>query len=279
MPLAPLPTIATWLLLLPGVAQSAAQVVSCHLEYWQEAPKLKRITLVNDSEKAIEAYRLVQHCEHTRGAGGGDIFDFPRGAISSMHPADGRFLTHSGLEHDETWEIGFVNTEGTGSDARECNPEVIAILFGDGTYEGNEDVVRAIKAARDGIRDSVKFWVERFAEDSANPNLEAISAEAQDRIRHERAEQDANPYTVAVQTEPLLHAYWSGRLQVDVNIEPRARTSGSRQTPAAQWQRLGKDIDGWKAKIADDQAMKVLDAEFPPISPDKSANEKAATGP
>jgi hypothetical protein len=273
--------IASCLFLFCGLAQSPAQVVSCHLEYSREQPQLTRITLVNDSEKTVEAFRLIQRCYHGGGARSGDILDFSGTAISSMHAADGAILRRSGLGRGDTWDAGFLNSEGAGNSARECVPELTAILFAGGSYEGSEDVVRALKARRDGIRDSVDYWVERFArEDPANPSLEAIHTETQERVSHDRSEINANNYNfLGDNPEPSLHSYWTGREQVDMNIELWARPDSSRHTVADQWRQLANNIDRWKKKVAEDVAMKVLDAQFPPVSPGKPAAEVAPSSP
>jgi hypothetical protein len=174
-----------------------AQDRGYHVEL-SDGPKLGNgtlllVTLVNDSQKPIEAYDAQAKCwvgDDSR-AGSGANYDaltiagdsvsnpYDSGSLSARHNTvlrpGGRMVT----------QLGLISEPGC-----EWKPDVEAVLYADGTYGGDETAARGLQAYRDGVVASVRDWVNTFADPGtlrqeagmSAEGLAAIKAEAQRRV-------------------------------------------------------------------------------------------------
>jgi hypothetical protein len=249
-----------------------AQSANFHMEYVPGRIDSTRIVLVNDGQQAIVAWQLFETCgKHIYDWYRGDVVNFPEGHLGSIHGADGRFSHGVGVEPGGSWDAGSLNscTDGMSSEKLTSVARFDGVIFADGSYEGDEAVVRQLKARRDGIAANVRSWAEVFG--AANPDgsgLDQILAAIKIHQGEETAERDRYPFPSAVpEEEDPKRAYWEGRLQVEaILLTSRTnRASQGEEPAAARLKRIVHLLDEWKTKIETDPARQKLDAEFPPI--------------
>jgi hypothetical protein len=70
--------------------------------------------------------------------------------------------------------------------------------------------------------------------------------------------------------QALLWLYWSGRVQVDTNLELRLngfiKGSSGVKTASEALRKIADEIDQWKTKIDSNPAQQKLDTAFPPLT-------------
>jgi hypothetical protein len=256
-----------------------AQSANFHMEYVPGPGDSTRIVLVNDGQQAILAWQLSETCGKHIGHSwsSGDAFDVPGGSDPFIHGADGRLSRGIGVEPGGSWDAGSLNscTDGMSSEKLTSVARFDGVIFADGSYEGDEAVVRALKAHRDGIVASVRSWAEVFG--AANPDgsgLDQILAAIKIHEGEEKAQRDRYPFPGGIrEAEDPMRGYWEGRLQVEECLLISRTNQGSQgEEPAAtRLKRIVHLLDEWKTKIETDPAMQKLDAEFPPIAESATA--------
>jgi hypothetical protein len=182
------PVILGW---LPLVAQSS----SYHLEF--DDDKLgQRVILVNDSEKPMEAFAASQRCQRAGGGSGADgskdILFYPsEGGGSDMQAADrSRPPRSGGLDTGARRKTFLVMMSERG----DCQNRITAVLFSDGSFEGDDAAVRSLKAQRDGLAGGVHYWADRIGrEEPDGSTLNALLAEVRERMVADQAKQKKYP--------------------------------------------------------------------------------------
>jgi hypothetical protein len=245
--------------LLTAVAQLPAfgQSPGYHFEYSDgpmNHPESHWVTFVGNSDKPIEAYEMREQklggefCAERRC----DILDNP-----GLTP----------LERGEKWDYGYLSW---GPDGKECEPRADAVIFADGSYEGNEAVVRALMADRDGVAAALNHWSQEIsAKKPGASSLDELLDEAESRINEDRPEQPQHPPSLsgADETEALPREYWRGRYMVDrfVNSElSTAETNDVAMTRSFLW--ILRSVETWRTKINTSLSMKMLNIKFPPTT-------------
>lgn len=258
---------------LPLVAQSS----SYHMELVDVAPEITQIVLVNDSSQPIEAFHVLEKCDAgdawwsrdaLSGPGG------PRSTSSDIHGAHGRFSQTIGVEPGGRWDGQYLPK----SNGYECGERADAIIFADGSYEGDEAAVCSLMAKRDGVTSALKYWTDKFeGENPDGSTLSSIFAEAKRR----KAEDDVrmSTYRIHVNTEPEppQREYWLGRLLVDQNLLVHLPKEFPSDKASAIFLHAAGFIGDWKEKFDKDTSMKKLSLIFRPISmPAEQSAETAA---
>jgi hypothetical protein len=260
---------------LPLIAQSS----DYHLEFADRVNGPARVILVNDSEKSIEAYYPFQRCKS--GAtyyGGQDVLDVP-GVDNSLHGAGGSG-PRSVLEPGGRWETVISPSAGStssvstssgstsGDGAERCEPRIDAIIFADGSFDGNAEFVKALKARRDGTVAAVNYWADRFSHENPDGSgLGVLLADANRLYAEDGTRQ--RKYRLNLPNDdppPLLREYWHARFHVDQNVAHFLAHDLSKETASENLHLAAGFIDEWKKKIDSDAAMRKLNSEFPPIT-------------
>jgi hypothetical protein len=219
--------------------------------------------LVNDSQKTIEAYHFSAKCrsagrmksatEYSYDAldsGGTSRSGPPTGAVAGIHTTRDvaergtRMVSMENLLPQPdgcVWDAGFD-----------------AVIYADGSYEGDEIRVRGLQARRDGVAECVKYWANRLAQEAVDrASLETIRADAERLTEEDRKETISRCSKL-----PLACEYWRGRSQVDTTVAHDTRP----------W-KDGPYIEGYggiiqkyarhEKKVEADVALKRLDVVFP----------------
>jgi hypothetical protein len=262
------PVILGW---LPLAAQSS----SYHLEF-ADHKHSQQVILVNDSEKSIEAYGASQLCFKPKQYVGvdesRDILDISfRGTPSSMRAADGREPPRSGvLETGARRSTGIFIPENW-----DCETQVNAVLFSDGSFEGEDAAVRGLKSRRDGLAAGIHYWADRISREKPyGSTLDALRDEVKQRKVEDQMKQrtyTSHPRLTFEKAEPpipppLLGQYWSGWLAVEANIELLFPKDLSQEKASENFRKVADEINQWKAKIDGNLALQKLNIVFPPIS-------------
>jgi hypothetical protein len=232
------------------------------------SPTQTDIRLVNDSRQPIEAFYVSQHRDL---CGAYSIHDALQGWGSTqgdIHGADSRPYRGASVEPGGWWNGGFVSHYTDNNGDHECLVEIDAVIFGDGSYEGKEEVVQGLKAYRDGIRASVNDWSEKLKGESWDESsLSTLSAEAALREAGDRHQQSKYPFNpIRDETKPLMRWYWEGREQVEENTAIQLSSKLTGEEATGRIQKVAHIIALWKKKIDNDLSLQRLDAKFPPIS-------------
>lgn len=258
-----------WLVIL-GWLPLAAQSSSYHLEFDDRIPGQppQLLTLVNDSEKPIEAFESSQRCHKGRLSTGSDdsfdILDHLQGEIQATNesiPPRSRVL-----ETGERWRtiVAF------SPEHRGCHMRINAVFFSDGSFEGDDAAVQGLKARRDGLAAGIHFWADRLSREKPDGStLDALLAAVRQRIAEDQTKQKKYPIDIRHDDPPpLLWQYWSGRLAVERNIEVQLfLTKHLSQEKASQYLRNVADaINQWREKIDGNLALQKLNIVFPAIS-------------
>jgi|GEM_PF-7049568 hypothetical protein len=262
------------------IAISSMNAQSWHLEtpYSPRSPEV-----VNDSHKTIEAYSSFHLCPNKAFTPGKiwhdqDALDSSGITTGDMKAADGKQMHSIGIEPGGRWIMPGTPGQIVNEKEISCELQVDAILFTDGSYEGDEASVRALQARRDGIRASVNYWSEKFNIENPDPSdFATLRNQAKDRLKQERDIFDKYLYAALnSETQPLSMAYWNGRIQVDQNVEHWISDSLSGEKALKNYQRSASDIARWQKKIETDISMQNLSAEFPPVTEDSVKPENLA---
>lgn len=250
----------------------AAQSSSYHLEFEDRGPGHQDVFLVNDSEKPIEAFGISQRCykpgTEERVGGGGhasrDILDFFLGASSDMRSADGSPERRGGLETGGRWRTGLAILAENG----DCQAQINAVLFSDGSFEGEDTAVRGLKARRDGLAAAVNYWADQVSREKPDGStLDALQAELKQRIADDKAKaRKYPPDNIHGDTSALFWHYWSGWLQVERNIELNFPKELSQEKASQNFRKIADEIGQWKKKIDGNLALQKLNVVFPAVS-------------
>ncbi|MGB9419005.1 MAG: hypothetical protein WCB58_22030 [Acidobacteriaceae bacterium] len=232
---------------------------------------------MNDSAKPIEAFFLWQQCGTALGM---SIHDTQRPVGSSFSPdiqdalsgggdrvgvrgADGR-----NVKQDEVIAQGqrFITLTSLASDpeSMKCELKIIAAVFTDGSFEGDDQALSSIQARRDGSASGVRYWMAKLNPQSGEmPEREAILADAESRSHaDQQALQTIGGPVIKVVFTPAYN-YWMGRSQVDDWVAGDLKDQLQRQDPTKALQSMARWLDHWQKKFDGDIAMKKLAAAFP----------------
>jgi hypothetical protein len=268
-----------------GSLPLAAQSPSYHLETDDRMSGWQQVILVNDSEKPIEAYAAYQQCQaqpkpHSTYLGGStlaseDILSDPHlnGISVHLRAADGSLARHGVLEKGDRWMTFLVVTPEKG----DCQNKITAVLFSDGSFEGEDAAVRGIKASRDGWAAGVHYWADRIGREKPDGStLAALLAEVKQRKTEDQSRMRKYPeYTQGEDTSSLLWHYWASWANVELILEPALTNDLKRQTPSDAVRRITDEINEWKKKIDGNLALQKLNMVFPPISDSGESPELA----
>jgi hypothetical protein len=271
--------------LTTGWMPLAAQSSSYHLESDDRAPGRQPLLLVNDSEKSIEAYGASQLCFKPKTYTGvpddsRDILDHPFGGVTSdMRAADGNGPPRSGvLETGARWR-----TQMATQPEWDCRTQVNAVLFSDGSFEGEDAAVRGLKARRDGLAAAINYWADRVRREQPDGStLDALHDELKKRKAEDlskRGKYQSHPHLTfdgAVPPVPpqLLEQYWSGWLSVETNLEFHLSKYLTQEKAGEGLQKFVDEIDQWKAKIDGNLALQKLNVVCPPISESSESKDR-----
>jgi len=251
------PIIVGW---LPLASRSS----SYHLEFDDRIPGYEEVTLVNDSEKSIEAYEVSQACQRSNGGIGNDFLDYILGGSSNIRAADGSIAHNGVLEPGGRWRIGKFTLPVNG----DCQNQVIAVLFSDGSFEGKDAAVRGLKAHRDGLAAGANYWADRVNQEKPDGStLDALLAEVKRCIVEDQSEQRKYWLRLRYDDTPQpLWLYWSGRIQVERTVEVTLPKDLSQEKAAQSFREVADLINQWKKKIDGNLALQKLNGMFPPVS-------------
>lgn len=263
-----------WWAFFLACAPLAAQSGSYHLELSHPTQGVSRYIPINDSRKPIEAFLVSQWCTSSGESSGGDVLDHP-GISSEVHGPDGRRSPKSGiLEPGGWWDTMAPTTSTSKQGVETCRPQVDAVIFSDGSYQGEAAAIKALQAKRDGFAVGVSYWAQRFnGNDLSQLSPAALRMDAENLVAGDSAEYLKASQSRQGPSNPptALQMYWSGRKEVDDDVLlwfPREPASESRQaatgsTSEGAVQRIASSIAEWKNKIDSDVAMKKLEIIFP----------------
>jgi hypothetical protein len=255
----------------------AAQSSSYHLEFDDRIPGHQPVILVNDSEKSIEAYGASQLCFKAKVYTGvpnesRDVLDNPfNGAASGVRAPDGRGPARGGvLETGARWRTNMATRPDW-----DCRTQVNAVLFSDGSFEGEDTAVRGLKARRDGLAAAIHYWADRISREKPDGStLDALHDELKKRKAEDLLKQgkyrSQQHLTFEGAVPPLppppLEQYWSGWLSVEANLEFQLSRSLTHEDAGENFRKLAEEIHQWKAKIDGNLALQKLNVAFPAIS-------------
>jgi len=250
--------IAVRLLLLSiycGALSAQSQTVHTHIQLSEGTSG--HIIVINGSPKTIEAFHMKSKC----GTGGGDTTKDKlesRGTVSSWAAPDGTRFNEPDVIGP--WARVALIHMAPKQPGNGCvwDIDVDAVIYADGTFEGDESVVRTLQAQRDGYAAALAYWTERFKQDaSGTVDVEATAAAANRMV-----EDDSNKgYRGCLGKPSPTCAYWRGRWQVDINLAERIKPSSN--PPSQRYDEMVQECAQWRAKIEADNALKTLDAVFP----------------
>ncbi len=254
-------------LLLIGICSSrlGAQTPAYHSEY-DEAPNgFIRMVLVNDSDKTIEAFHATERCSQGGSEQSADTLDFPVDSIASISGPDGRFARRGVVEPGGRWTSSLFESTPT---ATNCDVQIEAVLFGDGTYDGSDAAVEELKARRDGIAAGVQLWVEKLStNDGVAPTEETLHAEAVSVTAQDTAQRNKYRHGPQGRSEDFAsYGYWAGRVQVDINILHQFAHGAKTKEAPVDLTKLTDMVSRWSNKVNTNAALKRLDVTFPPAA-------------
>lgn len=217
--------------------------------------------LVNDSQKIIEAYHFSAKCLSAGRLKGATEYSYD--ALQNSGTSMGVPPTGvAGISHRDVLEPGArtVAADNLLPQPSGCvwDADFDAVIYADGSYEGDEMKVRGLQARRDGIAERLEYWANRLAQEAKDKaSLETIRASA------ERLKEEDRKKTVSICSKlPVSCEYWRGKYQIDGGVAMHTRP----------W-KDGPQLDGYggiiqiyarhEKKIEADVALKKLDAAFP----------------
>jgi hypothetical protein len=254
---------------------SSAQTPGYHLELTEGTRG--RVILVNDSAKPIEAFFLWQQCGTALGM---SIHDTQRPSGSAYSP-DIQDILSDGGDRMGVWSADgrnvkqaeviapgqrFITLTSLASDpeSMKCELQIIAAVFTDGSFEGDDQALSSIQARREGIATGVRYWMAKLNPESGEmPEPEAILSDAESRSHADQQElQTIGGPVIKVVFTPAYN-YWMGRSQVDDWVAGDLKDQSQRQDPTKALKSMARWLDHWQKKFDGDIAMKKLAAAFP----------------
>jgi hypothetical protein len=246
--------------LILGCLPLASQSARTHLEF-EPKGSFFQLVLVNDSEKAIEAFSVRQTCDKS-------------GEFTAAILYNGLRGTNGVIESGEHRGLGGGWKSPSGDLA--CDAQLEAVFFADGSFEGNDAAVRGLKARGDGITASVNYWVDRIRREKTDgTTLGSLLDVIKQRVAVDKAQQGRYPLNREHGTPPLLREYWEGRREVDAALEARFPRDLFTVKANELLQRVTDYMEKWKADIDGTEALQKLNTVFPPISAHAEVNDKA----
>lgn len=241
--------------LILGSMPFAAQSSNYHVEFEpQGSQSFSHLVLVNDSEKSIGAYSVLQTCGRYAQftatiLGNGETVLGPSGIIE---PGKRRTLRGGWIYH---------------ANDLSCDPQVEAVFFTDGSFEGRDAAVRGLKALGDGEVANIDSWARRIERETPDGSTVGLLLnEIKQSIAFDKAEESKFPnHLDDVRFRPLWE-YWEGKWAVDFDIESQFPTDLSAVTPTELLQRVANYVEKRKAAIDGNEAMQKLNTKFPPLS-------------
>ena len=206
-----------------------------------------QIILENGSSEDIEAFHLSGHCGTTSQYLTRDILDSPSDVLML---ATSPYKNRRGGVH--AWESETFRDQlmpqPSGCD---WNVAIDAVLYTDGTYEGDKAQARSLQARRDGIAATVRYWMDRLKTLPTSPKeLASIRTDADRRSRGGSC------------TQPTPDCgYQQGRRQVDSNLAERLEHL--KDTPDMAYEQALAFLTQWQKELDGNFALKRLDATFP----------------
>jgi hypothetical protein len=150
----------------------------------------------------------------------------------------------------------------------DCQNRITAVLFSDGSFEGDDAAMRSVKAGRDGLAAAVHYWADRISQEKPDGStLYAMLAEVKERIAADEAKR--KKYPTITQRDPSaqpLWEYWSSQATVERDIELLFPKDLSREKPSETLRKVANMMNAWKTKIDSNLALQKLNTIFPPIS-------------
>jgi hypothetical protein len=243
--------------ILVGCLPLLAQSSNYHLEFDDRLSGHQRAVLVNDSEKSIEAYAVSQRCQKLQTRLGDDAVDdilqgpLIKGTSSAMRDANGKPPRSGVLETRGRWDTSISVFAENG----DCQTHITAVLFSDGSFEGEDAAVRGLKAHRDGLAEV--SITGRIGSDGST--LDALLAEVRHSIAEDQTKQRNYPLRLRYDNTPQpLWLYWSGRIQVGRTIEINFPTDLSQEKSGENFLKVANEINQWKKKIDSNLALQKL---------------------
>ncbi len=141
--------------MLLAIAVSACMRSAQAVQYQTEltAGTSGNLILENDARSSIEAFHYKAQCGNGATEGSQDILGIQNGqflGIVGDRPQHGPVRPWERVTFRENF---YPNSSGC-----EWKVEVTAVLFSDGSYEGDKAQARAMQARRDGIVAAVGYW-------------------------------------------------------------------------------------------------------------------------
>jgi hypothetical protein len=232
-----------------------AQTAAYHVELTNGTTG--RAVFVNDSDKLIEAFHLSTMCE--AGGGGASEDYLSTGDRVSIGGPEGRGPDGRTLFQGLPLKRGerFVSAQQVSGNpnAQRCRVVADAVIFSDGSHEGEEWRVRALQSGRDGTAAAVRYWIGREGKaDAASLIADAKAHKQEDSAGMQRnaLEQYRNHDAAAA------WQYWAARLTVDTVVASMVLVDlGNKDSSGWQF------LTGWMRRIDGDASLKKLDAVFP----------------
>jgi hypothetical protein len=219
-----------------------------------------QIALVNDSDKTIETFHITSDREDEGGITQ-DALDLV------LHEGSITFTDQETVNQNSIIKPGarFISL-GRGVSGRRVPvyvPKIDAVLFTDGTFEGDEAILRGIEAYRRGMADGVKYWSNKLAATPANRSaLEALNGEAEQR-KDAFYQEEHYRFHQALQ-EDLAWRYHAGREWADIVMNARlVKGLFDNEEPSKLYKNAASYFAQWKYEIDNDAALKTLIAVFP----------------
>jgi hypothetical protein len=216
------------------------------------------VILVNDSKKSIEAFHVSVECEISEAKGGGgtqytyDSLQSP-GSRHSSPSFGGKIVLQDDVIAPKGQLISSTRLSPQPSGC-ERKADITAVIYSDGSYEGDEMAARAIQAQRDGTADGVRYWADRFHRESAHAPVDAVIDQANMFSQVANSHGGCNGASLACE-------YWTGRRFVDLNVANWLE--GSKQSTADhRYKQTVELIEAWQRKIDTDSALKKMDITF-----------------
>jgi len=249
--------------LIMGCLPLAAQSARPHLEFEPHGSSFQ-LVLVNDSERAIEAFSVRQTCAKSGEFTAAILYNGLRGTTGIIESGE-----HRGVGG------GWKSPSGDLA----CDAQLEAVFFADGSFEGNEAAVRGLKARSDGITASVNYWVDRIKREKPDGSTLGLLVDAiKQRVAADKAQQGRYPLNPEQGTPPLLWEYWEGMREVDSALAARFPRDLSTVNTNELLQRVTDYMERRKADIDGTEALQKLNSVFPPISEHGEVGDKAPGG-
>lgn len=231
-----------------------AQAHGYHLELSDGASGF--VTLVNDSSKTIEAFHMKASCEDERTSrlGASTSLDYdmlwtPSRFAGAARGHDGRPVGPPQPDVIGPGQRMQSSANIPQSIGRVWHPEVDAVIYSDGSYDGSNDGVRSLQIWRDGLAEELQYWSAKLHQSPTPLDPYAIATEAQRR---------ADSYMG--QPEGILNDYESAKRQVALSLAIQA---GGNLSVDELRRRQVDLIDRWAKKLDDDAAFKKMQLVFP----------------